>query len=756
MLMITVGRIVGRRSRQVVLLTAALLLLAGSAPSWVGTVPRTLAGNPCDVLGQDPHTVPASSNDDFTFTLSGSVPLAWILLNSPSPNIQITNASSDWLPNVQFDSSHATYSGDAINPDVPLTVQLSVQVTTFDPTNWTIIASSNSDGSGAFACTGDTSISVDNTDTPPVITSLSASATTTNATVTWATDKNTNSRVDYGLTASYGQNVTDAAFSTSHELTISGLSPGTTYHYKVTSTDAVGTSTSSSDGTFITASNSTGGGGGGSGGSSGGGSSSPVNVKITTPTDKTPPTIRFSSTPPHIVNSEPSFNGTADDNVQVAKIEYSTDGGKNWLAADSTSGLTTKHATFSFKPLNLDDGSYAIIARATDGGGNSASTQTVTIIVDRFPPVAGGAIIALGPQVLVPDNDGSITTLPGVNLTVTLSAAGGANAVSINTMAAGVAKPAVLASFGLRQASDSGLWSGSMSFTRPGIFTLSAFAHDDAGNTTTRSIGTVRVVQSGSVLSGNGPVSGTVVTAYYRDPDSNGWTIWNGQPYGQINPQSTDKQGAFHLLLPPGTYYLHASASGHQDVTSASFTLTKPTPITAVLHMTPEFNIGPLYIPWFNFAVSPITNTKTTISTTETTQAVKVGQQLPNVQVVNTSNQTENNVTWLGKPTVITLLSTWVPTADEQLAILNQLASNSDVNVKVIGLQENAERLRAYNAIGGITLAWLADPHNQTAVPFGSGSIPMHIFVNRKGVVTDITYGVLTYQQLLDQLTSEL
>jgi len=75
--------------------------------------------------------------------------------------------------------------------------------------------------------------------------------TSTVATITWTTNVAADSRVDYGLTTSYGQFSTDAGLVTTHSLTLSALTAGTTYHYRVTSTTA-SASAASSDLTFTT------------------------------------------------------------------------------------------------------------------------------------------------------------------------------------------------------------------------------------------------------------------------------------------------------------------------------------------------------------------------------------------------------------------------------------------------------------------------------------------------------------------------
>ncbi len=81
----------------------------------------------------------------------------------------------------------------------------------------------------------------------PVILQVSESTFVTGAYVVWETDVPSGSRVDYGPASSYGLSIRDDTAVTHHVLTVTGLSPGTTYHYRVTSGSAV-----SEDRTFTT------------------------------------------------------------------------------------------------------------------------------------------------------------------------------------------------------------------------------------------------------------------------------------------------------------------------------------------------------------------------------------------------------------------------------------------------------------------------------------------------------------------------
>ena len=57
---------------------------------------------------------------------------------------------------------------------------------------------------------------------------------TNQATVVWRTDSSADSAVDYGLTAGYGLTATGGS-GYQHEVTLTGLVPGTTYYYRVRS-----------------------------------------------------------------------------------------------------------------------------------------------------------------------------------------------------------------------------------------------------------------------------------------------------------------------------------------------------------------------------------------------------------------------------------------------------------------------------------------------------------------------------------------
>jgi hypothetical protein len=80
------------------------------------------------------------------------------------------------------------------------------------------------------------------------------SITDTSVIITWTTDEDADSGVDYGTTINYGSTRNDPSFVTTHSVALTGLTASTTYHFQVFSKDRAGnTPTYAGDYQFITA-----------------------------------------------------------------------------------------------------------------------------------------------------------------------------------------------------------------------------------------------------------------------------------------------------------------------------------------------------------------------------------------------------------------------------------------------------------------------------------------------------------------------
>src|SRR5262249_7616663 len=159
-------------------------------------------------------------------------------------------------------------------------------------------------------------------------------------TISWSSDAPANTVLDYGKTTAYGTNVTVPDPVTSHTVNLTGLTPGTTYHYRVQST-ANGHTAASADLTFTTK-------------------------------DHQPPKISAIVAPQTAYTTKP-IPGTTDEPA-TSEIDYSTNTSYNLVASNGT--LVTSH---SLTLSSLSSGTtYHFIVKGADATGNPAVTADQT------------------------------------------------------------------------------------------------------------------------------------------------------------------------------------------------------------------------------------------------------------------------------------------------------------------------------------------------------------------------------------------
>lgn len=733
-------------NKRLTILTAAMLLVAATWPQ----PPAHADVTGCTATVAE-HQVQANSDTNFHFQLTndGSTsPINWFQVPQLPGYFDVVSANaSGWV--VDINANQVIFSGGTLNSGDTMNFTIEAAAN-YGPTGqvyWNVQASDDNGATGPY-CDGDTSTEVVQPQAPQITNLALSDLSSTSVTVSWDTDQPSDSAVQYGLDQSYGSTTNSSAQVLSHSVILSGLQANTGYHYEVSSTNANGTSTSG-DNTFLTAIQ-----------ESGGSSSSPApsstvpGVAIqAVPTEHVPPTISMSTSFAKPFKTAPAIAGTAADNVAVARVEYSTDGGRDWLPADH---LATKNGganvSFSFTPILTDDGNYQIVARATDSSGNTATTPPATLVIDRLPPQLGPLVVAYGPESLEPDSSGVVHLVAGSDYRLSASTVGGPTAVNLVAAPPGQAPPPNRApSFALTPDAASGLWNGLLSFKAGGNYRLIATAVDGAGNRTSRTILAASVAPPGRVASATTarPVTGATLSLYYLEPVSGTWQLWQGEPYGQNNPQTTTAGGSYSLMVTRGKYYLRVSAPHYRSFTSDIFTVAHPQAITAMVALSPLPHLGPLYLPDISWSSHPLLLAGTSASAPVTNLA---GSLLPDFNLPSTAGGTQHSIDLTGKPTVITVLTSWAPAGQQQLSALASAQANHDINVVPVFEQQSLPLVSTYLATGGFNLTALADPDDTLVPALGVGLMPEHIFVDRTGHIKTVMVGVLSNNELLSEL----
>lgn len=89
--------------------------------------------------------------------------------------------------------------------------------------------------------------------TAPVVSGVTVSnITASSATISWTTDEPSTGTVNYGTTSSYGQAVNSTTLSTTHSVTLTGLTASTNYQYQIVAKDASNNTNNVTTGSFGT------------------------------------------------------------------------------------------------------------------------------------------------------------------------------------------------------------------------------------------------------------------------------------------------------------------------------------------------------------------------------------------------------------------------------------------------------------------------------------------------------------------------
>jgi len=313
------------------------------------------------------------------------------------------------------------------------------------------VYSENSDKLGALSAYGEFTTKKPKPKPPPVMSELKVvSVRPTLAKITWKTDIPSTSQIRFGIKTGELNQVTIelATLVTEHAVTVSDLSPKTTYFFKAVSRSAEEIAGESEEKTFATESLEI---------------QTVVEVKkpealapgspgtqvpkiavgetvtfvpvLATPKDTKPPEVtvfRFKENPTQ--NTSPTIEGSARDREGViVGISYSTDGGESWHPVSEVSGIGSSAARFSAKIPNLREGNYQILFRIRDNSGNIVKSEVRTLVIDIEPPATGANVLLLGTQSVFPSALGTITTLTGIAERLVTSAIGGV--VNVNIIA---------------------------------------------------------------------------------------------------------------------------------------------------------------------------------------------------------------------------------------------------------------------------------------------------------------------------------
>lgn len=674
--------------------------------------------------------------------------------NIQASNIIQTSAKITWTTDEpatsQVEYGKTTSYGNQTPLDSALVTSHSVDLSGLSPGTTYHYRVKSKDAAGNSAVSGDKTFTTaaEEDTTPPTISNTQAkNITETQATITWNTNEPATSQVEYGTTKSYGSSTPlDSSLVTFHSVKLSGLFPETLYHYRVKSKDAKGNLRTSGDKTFTTSGEPL--------PSEEAEKALPGTPKVEAPKieeDKTPPKVTLAPPSPNPTKSPTTnFAGSAtEERGIVSALQYSLNGGISWHPIKEIKGLGKKKASFTFTTPFLVDGNYEIVARAFDNSDNIGLSQVRVLVVDVLPPLVGGHLAALGPQVLIPDKNGFITALVGSEQRIIASAVGGPTKVEI-----------LLGedTFPLTYSRDTYLWSGNVRFSEGGVHDLRVVAQDGAQNKTVRFLGSVSVQPGGEVLDAETgePIEKAEVYLYFFEEMTKSWVLWDAPSFGLKNPYLTDKKGQYSFFVPPGRYYLSARAPGYRTVTSEIVELGRGSLLGYIFHLPPRphltipfFGIT-IYLPSFlDLLVVSREEPISPLVAAPEPRTLEIGDKIPSFSLVDLKGKQVSSKDLKGK-VLLTFGNVWSPTFSEQAPILSALAKKK-ASFYVIFLQEKASAVETFLKRGGYSFPSLIDRKGALVKSYKVLALPQHFFID-EGIIRRIEMGVLGEAKFLEFL----
>lgn len=608
-----------------------------------------------------------------------------------SPTLLDVDRDSIFIGNDLF--GEATYSGRGTIDELLIT------------NNARSASDISSDASASEAFSIATTTTTTDTGAPSISDVSVGSITKTTAAVSWTTNENSDSEVEYGTSISYGKTLAQEGDSvTSHTVTLIGLTPGTTHHYRVKSTDSTANQSVSSDYSFTT-------------------------VDF----DRVPPKVSFDPTEKVYATETPTISGVATDNQSgVASLSYTLDG-TNFIPISGT-------GRFSIE-LKLEDANYRLQVKAIDREGNVALSSPVRFVVDTLPPSLAGASFFLGPQKLFPDDNGALSVVSGSKLSMTISAVGGPTMVQMKTNGE---------TYSLTKIKGTNLWQGEIGFNNEGQFELEAFSKDGAANEVTQNLNPVSVSSKGTVTDSSDKLLDNAEVLLYvwieTSPLIKGeWQLWEAEGFGQQNPQKTDESGSFHYLLPQGKYQLVVKKTGFRDFVSEPFVINKPTPIN------PKIKLSSGWLPWFLdiFAKKQKIVLEEAVSEVEA-EDLGIGNLAADFSLPSTLGGEISLSSLRGRRVLLSFWTTWDPVSIDQIAILDEIGETEGVAFLPIAIQESLERTISFLERGKYLTSSLVDETGRILKDYRLLTLPQHILIGEDGRIKAIKTGVLSKEELLE------
>jgi thiol-disulfide isomerase/thioredoxin len=162
---------------------------------------------------------------------------------------------------------------------------------------------------------------------------------------------------------------------------------------------------------------------------------------------------------------------------------------------------------------------------------------------------------------------------------------------------------------------------------------------------------------------------------------------------------------------------------------------TLPTPIPPTI---PPLPTAPVAVATPGPTLNP-----SALATTGTSQGLAIGAPAPPLQVTLTDGSLFDTADYAGQPLWINFMATWSPSSADELPMMEtyQRDLGALATILVVDVGEDRQTVNAFMRELGVDLPTGVDEDSTVQRAWGANALPIHIFIDKDGVVQEIVYG---------------
>lgn len=131
---------------------------------------------------------------------------------------------------------------------------------------------------------------------------------------------------------------------------------------------------------------------------------------------------------------------------------------------------------------------------------------------------------------------------------------------------------------------------------------------------------------------------------------------------------------------------------------------------------------------------------------------IEVGQQAPDFELFNLSNQPVKLSDYRGKKVLLNFWASWCPPCRQEMPDLQKLFKNNqtEINIVAVNIGEDKATVFDYALSNKLSFPILLDSNRSISQQYLVRGIPSSYFLDENGIIINQTVGAMSYQKMTE------